>query len=181
MGLFGNRKAKAAAECGTDYSALGLSPKCAELVKEGDELAAQGQTYDAMNAYFSAHLLDKYNLIIGRRFARLALGYTEDPTWPDASYNFLHGIYKHHVVEDLNGEDFELMARAIYTQIQIGNEAVIDKELAEYGFTTAGYLAKCIDDARYLGVDIPEFKEMEAAVAAGTGRVKESGFFNRSK
>ena len=178
MGLFSRKKTDPAPEQTDGYAALGLSPACAELVKQGDERAAEGDAYGALSLYFTAHMQDKYNLVIARRYARQALSY-DDPAYPGAMFRFLTDVYEHHTVEELSGEDFELMAKSLYWQIKNGNEAKLDAELKDFGFTTAGYLAKCISDARYLGVDVPEFKEMEAAVAKGTENVKNSSFFKK--
>ena len=184
MGLFD--RMKKSAEPADEYASLGLPASVLEYVKMGDERLKNGETYDAIKAYFMADMYCKHNLVIARRFARTILSYEEDPTYPNSAFDYLGEVYDYHTVEELTGEDFELMAKALYRQIVVGKDGDRDKRLAPYGFTTAGYLAKCIDDARYLGVDVPEFKEMEQAVAKGTEKAKEeakqnSSFFNRKK
>lgn len=162
-----------------DTDPLALLPSgCRSYIEKGDRLHAQGKIEEAIEEYGHAYDLKKGNLYLGVKLVGEMLQ-SKNIKQREMGFYVVMQVAQLDSTNTMKGDYYVLLAKSLYTYIKDDNEAKLDADLAGIGTTTRKYLASAISDARYLGTDVPEFREMEAALQKGVN--KKGSFFKRKK
>ncbi len=168
----------AASKSGSNADPLSSLPAgCRKYIEEGDRLHKKGKIEEAIDAYGKAYDLKKGNVYLGVKLVGEMLQ-SRDIKQREMAFYVVMQVGQTDPAAIRSGDYYVILAKSLYAYMKDDNEAKLDADLKSIGTTTRKYLASAISDARYLGTEVPEFKEMDAALAKG---VKKSGFFFRKK
>ena len=181
--VFGKYVGKAASRASSPKSGSSADPLaslpagCRKYIEEGDRLHKMGKIEEAIVAYGNAYDLKKGNLHLGTKLVGEMLQ-SKDIKQREMGFYVVMQVAQLDTSNTMKGDYYVLLAKSLYAYIKDKNEAKLDADLASIGTTTRKYLTSAISDARYLGTDVPEFKEMDAALEQGT---KKGSFFRRNR
>lgn len=145
-----------------------------KFMKAGEKAERKEKWKEAAAFYMHAANIDGSK----QEIWRLAIGsLLKDDSSKLSAFRVFMDYCKRFGQPKMNGEDFALLAGSLYAYIEAGKESVLDAEMADLNITTVGYMLQAISDARYLGTDKPEFKQMEKDAEKSASRKGSGAFF----
>lgn len=167
----------ASADTLTEGAGGKASKKVAKLLKAGKAAERKKDWNKALQCYAEAAKEDRDSKEVWAGSLRASL---HTDSLKSSCFQMFMNYGQRFGQKSMDGEDFAMLAQSLYVYIEAGREAELDAQLAGLKINSVGYMLQAISDARYLGVDKPEFKEMEKAAEAKTGpRGGAGSFFNR--
>ena len=145
-----------------------LSEECRALMKQAAAYERKGDLKQAIYYYGTAYSKDRSSFVMGRKLCRVMLQ-SDDQSERETVFKIISQLARLNGNKAMTGPDYALLARSLYVYVENGSEGELDRLLKPKGYTTRKYLERAISDARFMGTDIPEFKEMLKSTKKGFG------------